>query len=106
LLACFGKKLIFDLAYYQFHFEKYVKYIVILICIDYILLLLAKKGYKAKSFTKIQPVKTFLALSSGIADSISLENLLWRNQLSGWHLPVVFLFGKLMIIMRFSYAME
>jgi len=89
LIICFGKKLIFDIFYYQIHVQKYLKYIVILICVDYLLFLLSKK-YKAKNIINLQPVKTFLTLASGISDSISLENLLWRNQLTSWHLPVVF----------------
>jgi len=73
-----------------------LKYFVILICVDYILLLLSKKELKAKAILNIQPVKTFLTLASGISDSIGLENLLWRNQLNFWHLPVVFLSGIFM----------
>jgi len=92
ILVCFGKKSVFDIIYYQIHIQKYLKYIIILICIDYCLLLLAKKGIKAKKIIAIEPLKTFLNVASGISDSISLENMLWSNQLSFWHLPLVFFY--------------
>ncbi len=90
----FGKKVLFDIVYYQIHPQKYLRYIGTLIFVDYCLLLLSKKNIKTKQISKIQPLKIFLLLASGISDSISLENLLYRNQLPTWHLPVVFLFGN------------
>lgn len=67
-------------------------------CIDYALLMLSKRGFKSGAFIKNEPLKTFLTLGSGISDSIGLENLLWRNALGTWHLPVVFLYGIINIM--------
>jgi len=92
-LVCFGKKTIIDLTYYHINWLRYMRYSLVLLAIDFAVWRLEVNNVRAKSLLNIKPFKAFLLLTSGICDSISLENLLWRNHINGWHLDVsVFIF--------------
>ncbi len=100
-LVCFGKKTIIDLTYYHINWLRYLRYSLVLLAIDLAVVGLEMKNIKSKSLLNIKPFKAFLLLTSGICDSISLENLLWRNHINGWHLDVsVFIFGNPLLVLE------